>query len=123
MTGMVGNTGQALDHQRHARQGPQRRREAMRRGPGAQRPFDPRQIVGPQTRLAPRAARGLQPLPTVGAPSLMPVIHGGRGDTQLPRHRRLRSAAREQLRGLKPACFQCSKIPTGSAIGSRHESA
>jgi hypothetical protein len=123
MARMMRDAGQALDHLGHARQRPQRGREPVRRGPGAQGRFDPPQVLGPQAGLAPRAADGLQALATLGAPCLVPVIGGGCRDAQLPSHGRLRDAARKQLRGLKPACFQGRKIPTGSALGRWHESA
>jgi len=123
MAGMMCDAGEALDQGRDARQRPQRRREPMRLGAGPQRAFDPSQLPRPEPRLAARPARRFQPLPPLGAPGLIPVIRGRSRHAQLPRHRGLRFAPREQPRGLEPARFQRSKIPTGSAARSWHESA
>jgi hypothetical protein len=92
-------------------------------GAGSQRPFDLPQLPTSQPRLASGPPRGFQARPALGAPGLIPVVHGSGCHAQLPRYRGLRLAMREQLRGLQAAHFQRSKIPTGPAAGSWHESA
>ncbi len=119
---MMRDPREALDQLGDARQRPQRRREPMRLGAGPQRAFEAPQFGGPEPRLAARPGR-FQPRPPLGAPSLIPVIRGGRRHVQPPRHRGLRFATREQLRGLQPTRFQRSKIPTGSVARCWHESA
>lgn len=123
MAGMVRDSRQPFDQFRHPRQGPQRRGEPVGLGARAQRAFDLPQLHPSQLWLAPSAPRGFQPRSALGPPGLMPVIHGGGRHTQLSRNRSLRLATREQLRGLQAARFQRSKIPTGPAAGTWHESA
>ena len=123
MAGMMGHAGEAFDQNGDARQCPQRRRESVRRRTGAQRVFDPPQVLGAESRLAARAAGRFQPRSSLGVPRVMPVIRRGRRHAQLSGHRRLRFAPREPLRGLEPPRLQRSKIPPESAVGSWHESA
>jgi hypothetical protein len=123
VAGMMSDTGQPLDQLGHPRQGPPWRREPVGLGAGSQGAFDLLQLHGSELRLAPGPARRFQARPALGAPGLMPMIHGGGGHAQLSRHRGLRFATPEQLRGLQTARFQRSKIPTGPAAGSWHGSA
>jgi len=73
-----------------------------------------------EPRLAPRTARGLQGRAAVVLPGVIPAVGGCPRRAKRAGDGHLRCAAREQTRGLEPARFQRSKIPTGSAAGWWH---
>ncbi len=113
MARVILHSGDALDHQRDAGQGPERGTETMRAGPLAQCRVDTGQLLRRQSRLAPRSAGGAQRLAATRAPRLIPPHHALAADSQAPRDRALRLATGgEQPRGLLPTNFQPMEIPS-----------
>ena len=123
MAGMMFDPRHSLDHGRDARQRPEIGTEPMRAGTSSERALDGGQLLRTELRLATGAPGALEALPSLGRPSLMPMIGGGAAHAQRLRHCGLRLAAREPPRGLEPPSFQRSKIPSGSAAGRGHASA
>lgn len=115
---MVSDARQPRDDRGDPRQGPQIGAKPLRRRARPERPFHGRQGVDVQLRLAASPARALQPRTASGLPRVVPVVRTDPAHPKLLGHRRLRGAAREQPRGLQPACFQRGKISSRSGHAS-----
>jgi hypothetical protein len=102
---------EARNHGRHAGQGPEIRREAMRGGALEQGPFDPRQGGAVQARLPARAAGPFEPAPTSGSPRVKPPMRSGDAYSQFAGDCVLRQATAKQLCRLESPRFQRGEVP------------
>jgi hypothetical protein len=101
----------ARDDGRHTRQGPEIRREAMRRGALPQGPFDPRQGGAVESRLPTRPAGPFEPLAASGLPGVKPSMRCGDAHSQLAGDCVLRQATAKQLGRLESPRFQRGEVP------------
>jgi hypothetical protein len=111
MPGVMAHPRQSFDDGRHPGQRPEVRVESVDARPRAQCLLDRCQLLRPELRLAPRAARRLEPRAPVGVPRVIPVVSGHGRDPQGPRHGSLRLAPRKQSCSLEPTGLQRDKIP------------
>lgn len=121
MARVILHTAQALDHGRNPWQRPQVGPETVGVGAAAQGGIQGGQLPRVQPRFPARPPSPLQAAPALGLPGVIPPAGGHWRHGQPAGHGHLRLAAREQPRSLEPACFQRSKIPSGTTR-SRHVS-
>jgi len=99
MTGMVANAGHAFDHDRHPRQRPEFRAEAVRSRAFAQGPIDVSQLLRLQPWRPAASARLPQTRAAVLSPSVEPAPHTLSTDREHPSDCRLALPARSEKPG------------------------
>lgn len=112
MARMVPHPGFLLNESPDPFGGPQVRFVSEGLGPSLQRPFDPLEVLGIQTRLPARTSGVFEgPLASFGQ-SPDPSIHRLAVGPNAPSHLGFRQSLREQLRSLDPPPLQRLEVPS-----------